>query len=67
MAFRRLNTVMVFYMLNKIADYELKVVMNFVHQHAFPGRCSSPALASGRALCGHGKRSATMASCRKRM
>ncbi|AJB33414.1 hypothetical protein CF028_08920 [Klebsiella pneumoniae] len=54
-------------MLNKIADYELKVVMNFVHQHAFPGRCSSPALASGRALCGHGKRSATMASCRKRM
>ncbi|MFS3124001.1 hypothetical protein ACMAWD_14690, partial [Klebsiella pneumoniae] len=23
---------MVFYMLNKIADYELKVVMNFVHQ-----------------------------------
>ncbi|MED5806730.1 hypothetical protein VZP09_03880, partial [Klebsiella sp. EMBS2024] len=22
---------MVFYMLNKIADYELKVVMNFVH------------------------------------
>ncbi|KMH73948.1 hypothetical protein SM68_00798, partial [Klebsiella pneumoniae] len=31
MAFRRLNTVMVFYMLNKIADYELKVVMNFVH------------------------------------
>lgn len=37
MAFRRLNTVMVFYMLNKIADYELKVVMNFVHQTLFPG------------------------------
>ncbi|WP_181965444.1 hypothetical protein [Klebsiella pneumoniae] len=28
---------MVFYMLNKIADYELKVVMNFVHQTLFPG------------------------------
>lgn len=37
MACRRLNTVMVFYMLNKIADYELKVVMNFVHQTLFPG------------------------------
>ncbi|HBZ7481409.1 TPA: hypothetical protein MM066_005068 [Klebsiella pneumoniae] len=24
-------------MLNKIADYELKVVMNFVHQTLFPG------------------------------
>ncbi|WP_167876140.1 hypothetical protein [Klebsiella pneumoniae] len=28
---------MVFYMLNKIADYELKVVMNFVHQTLFTG------------------------------
>ncbi|WP_218802902.1 hypothetical protein, partial [Klebsiella quasipneumoniae] len=28
---------MVFYMLNKIADYEQKVVMNFVHKHLFPG------------------------------
>ncbi|AWB64785.1 hypothetical protein CUC76_07575 [Enterobacteriaceae bacterium S05] len=54
---------MVFYMLNKIADYEQKVVMNFVHEHAFPGRCSSPARASDRALCGHGKRSATVESC----
>ena len=37
MACLRLNTVMVFYMLNKIADYEQKVVMNFVHQTLFPG------------------------------
>jgi hypothetical protein len=37
MACLRLNTVMVFYMLNKIADYEQKVVMNFVHEHLFPG------------------------------
>ncbi|WP_218809722.1 hypothetical protein [Klebsiella variicola] len=27
---------MVFYMLNKIADYEQKVVMNFVHQTRMP-------------------------------
>ena len=37
MACLRLNTVMMFYMLNKIADYEQKVVMNFVHQTLFPG------------------------------
>lgn len=37
MACPRHDTVMVFYMLNKIADYELKVVMNFVHQTLFPG------------------------------
>ncbi|MCS5967468.1 hypothetical protein LNP26_02580 [Klebsiella variicola subsp. variicola] len=30
---------MVFYMLNKIADYEQKVVMNFVHQPVCRGRC----------------------------
>ncbi|TNC54382.1 hypothetical protein FHC47_19255, partial [Klebsiella quasipneumoniae] len=28
---------MVFYMLNKIADYAPKVVMNFVHQRLFQG------------------------------
>ncbi|MDP1222777.1 hypothetical protein [Klebsiella pneumoniae] len=28
---------MVFYMLNKIADYELKVEMNCVPQSLFPG------------------------------
>ena len=37
MAFRRLNTDMVFYMLKQIADNELKVVMNFVNQTLFPG------------------------------
>ncbi len=61
MAFRRLNTVMVFYMLNKIADYELKVVMNFVHKTLLPGTvlhiCPKRPV---RILCRHGKRSVTV-------
>ncbi|HBX1717750.1 TPA: hypothetical protein MHP85_07840 [Klebsiella quasipneumoniae subsp. similipneumoniae] len=57
MACLRLNTVMVFYMLNKIADYEQKVVMNFVHEHLFPGDDAThlPGLPV-RALWRHGKR-----------
>ena len=47
MACLRLNTVMVFYMLNKIADYEQKVVMNFVHQPVCRGRCCTSARTAG--------------------
>jgi hypothetical protein len=59
MAFRRLNTVMVFYMLNKIADYELKVVMNFVHQ-TFPGTMLRICPNDRFVPCRHGKRSVTV-------
>ncbi|STV09358.1 Uncharacterised protein [Klebsiella pneumoniae] len=60
MACRRLNTVMVFYMLNKIADYELKVVMNFVHQTLFRDDAAHLPERPVRILCRHGKRSVTV-------
>jgi hypothetical protein len=63
MACLRLNTVMVFYMLNKIADYEQKVVMNFVHQ-PYPGDDATHLPERPvRTLCSHGKRSVTVESC----
>ncbi|HBX8026106.1 hypothetical protein CFM92_19795 [Klebsiella pneumoniae] len=50
-----------FYMLNKIADCEQKVVMNFAHKHLFPGDDAThlPGLPV-RILCRHGKRSVTV-------
>lgn len=51
---------MVFYMLNKIADYELKVVMNFVHQTLFGDGAAHLPERPVRILCRHGKRSVTV-------
>ncbi len=51
---------MVFYMLNKIADYELKVVMNLYIRPFSRGRCCASARTTGSYLCRHGKRSVTV-------
>ncbi|OGE60574.1 hypothetical protein BHS30_10915 [Klebsiella pneumoniae] len=61
MACQRLNTVMVFYMLNKIADYELKSRDEFCTSDPFPGDGAAHLPERPvRTLCRHGKRSVTV-------